>query len=344
MEAYRLYNVVPQLFDFIEDLTNWYIRLNRSRYWGEENTPDKSAAYQTLYTALLELSQVMAPFTPFLSEYLYGQLASLAGTAGEYPQSVHLCAYPKADESLIRSDLETAVDRMQQVILLGRQKREEKKIGLRTPLASLTVVSRDSGLLDDMRVLESYLRDELNVREVRYDSNESAYIELVAKPNFKLLGKRLGKRMKAFQQAIRSLDDEQIGKLQREGKIILEGEVFTSEEIEVLQQARPGTNTVSNARIAVDLDCELTPTLIRGGYAREIVNRIQRSRKELGLEVSDRIEVVYAAEGDLAVAAKEYSDYIAGEVLATSFVAGETDQLAAQIDGMQLRFSIRKVS
>ncbi|MEO0425632.1 MAG: class I tRNA ligase family protein, partial [Pseudomonadota bacterium] len=344
MEAYRLYNVVPQLFNFIEDLTNWYIRLNRSRYWGEENTADKQAAYATLYTALMELSKVMAPFTPFLSEYLYSQLATLAGagTATD-PESVHLSDYPKADASLIREDLETAVDRMQQVILLGRQKREEMKIGLRTPLASLTVVTRDTHLLDDMRALESYLRDELNVREVRYDSDESAYIERVAKPNFKLLGKRLGKRMKAFQQAIRNLTDEQINELQGAGQITLEDEVFTSQEIEVLQQAKPGTNTVSNARIAVDLDCNLTPELIRGGYAREIVNRIQRSRKEMGLEVSDRIEVVYAAEGDLATAATEHADYIAGEVLATSFTAGETDQLSAQIDGMDLRFSITRV-
>jgi isoleucyl-tRNA synthetase len=343
MEAYRLYNVVPQLFDFIEDLTNWYIRLNRSRYWGEGNTPDKQAAYSTLYTALMELSKVMAPFTPFLSEYLYGQLATLTGAAAT-PPSVHLCDYPKAEASRIRADLETAVDRMQQVILLGRQKREEMKIGLRTPLASLTVVSRDTALLDDMRALESYLADELNVREVRYDSDESAYIELVAKPNFKLLGKRLGKRMKSYQQAIRSLSHEQISELQRNGRITLEDEEFTTDEIEVLQQAKPGTNTVSNARIAVDLDCNLTPELIRGGYAREIVNRIQRSRKELGLQVSDRIEVEYAAEGELATAATEHAAYIAGEVLATRFESGETDQFSAQIDGMDLRFSITRVA
>ncbi|MEO0971975.1 MAG: isoleucine--tRNA ligase, partial [Pseudomonadota bacterium] len=343
MEGYRLYNVVPQLFDFIENLTNWYIRLNRSRFWGSEHTADKQAAYSTLYTALLELSQLMAPFAPFLSEHLYAGLATLANPQAELA-SVHWCDYPKADSTLVREDLETAVDRMQQVILLGRQKREEKKIGLRTPLASLTVVSRDEQLLTDMRVLEAYLREELNVREVRYDSDEGAYIEVIAKPNFKLLGKRLGKRMKPFQQAIRNLSGEQIRELQSAGQITLDGEAFNSEEIEVLQQAKEGTNTVSNARIAVDLDCQLTPELIRGGYAREIVNRIQRSRKDLDFEVSDRIEVIYAAEGELAVAAEEHRDYIAGEVLATRFEVGEASELEAQIDGMALGYAITRVS
>ena len=291
MEAYRLYNVVPQLFDFIEDLTNWYIRLNRSRFWGEEVTADKISAYSTLYTALLELSQVMAPFAPFLSEHLYRELAELTGQAAS-PESVHLCDYPTAEKSSINPQLETAVDRMQQVILLGRQKREEVKIGLRTPLASLTVVNRDQALLDEMQSLDSYISEELNVQSVRYDADESQYLELVAKPNFPLLGKRLGKEMKRFQQAIKNLTAEQIATLQADGQIELEGELFNTEEIEVLQNAREGTNTVSNSRIAVDLDCTLTPELIRGGYAREIVNRIQRARKEDGFEVSDRIRGV----------------------------------------------------
>ena len=344
MEAYRLYNVVPQLFDFIEDLTNWYIRLNRSRFWGEEVTADKISAYSTLYTALLELSQVMAPFAPFLSEHLYRELAELTGQAAS-PESVHLCDYPTAEEGLINPQLETAVDRMQQVILLGRQKREEVKIGLRTPLASLTVVNRDQALLDEMRGLDSYISDELNVQSVRYDADESAYLELVAKPNFPLLGKRLGKEMKRFQQAIKNLSPEQISTLQTQGQIELEGETFNTEEIEVLQNAREGTNTVSNSRIAVDLDCELTPELIRGGYAREIVNRIQRARKEDGFEVSDRIRVTYQADGELAQAIEEHEAYISGEVLALEFVNGDANGKLheSEVGEFSFRFSIEQV-
>ncbi len=345
MEAYRLYNVVPQLFDFIEDLTNWYIRLNRSRYWGEEVTADKISAYSTLYTALLELCQVMAPFAPFLSEHLYRELAGLSGKLPT-PESVHLCDYPTEEESYIKPGLEIAVDRMQQVILLGRQKREEVKIGLRTPLSKLTVINRDRALLEEMQALGTYIADELNVQEVAYDADESSYIELVAKPNFPLLGKRLGKEMKKFQKAITTLDPGAIAWLQAEGEIVLDGETFSTEEIEVLQRARQGTDTVSNSRIAVDLDCQLTPALVRGGYAREMVNRIQRARKEEGLDVSDRILVVYAANGDLAAAAEVHSAYICGEVLALAWQAGdpETGAHSSDIADFKFRFAITKAA
>ncbi len=346
MEGYRLYNVVPQLFRFIEDLTNWYIRLNRSRFWGPDITGDKIAAYSTLYTALLELSQVMAPFAPFLSEYLYRELAALSGVEPR-PESVHVCDYPEADATLIKPELEKAVDRMQQVILLGRQKREDVKIGRRTPLARLTVIHRDESLLEEMRALDSYIADELNVRAVEYSADENAYIELVAKPNFPVLGKRLGKRMKEFQKAIATMSADQIGELQASGSFELDGETFGPDEIEVLQVARDGTNTVSNSLIAVDLDCDVTPELKRGGYAREMVNRIQRARKDLGFEVSDRIDVVYAADGELALAATEHEDYIKGEVLAVSFVQGSPEEsVAATVDDQPFAFSLvrRKVS
>jgi isoleucyl-tRNA synthetase len=320
MEAYRLYNVVPQLFDFIEDLTNWYIRLNRGRFWGEEVTADKIAAYSTLYTALYELCQVMAPFAPFLAEHVYRELGALGGGAA-VPASVHLCDYPESEAQWVRPELERAVHRMQQVVLLGRQKREEVKIGLRTPLRSLTVVHRDRSLLDELQQLEGYLRSELNVQEFRYDTDEAAYLTVVAKPNFPLLGKRLGKRMKEFQRLIGELPQQQIEALQREGSLTLQGEEFSTEEIQVLQQARPGTNTLSNGRVAIDLDTTLDEELVRGGYAREIVNRIQRRRKELGLNVADRIDVRYAGDTELMRAADDHQEYVSGETLAVSFEA-----------------------
>ncbi len=345
MEAYRLYNVVPQLFAFIEDLTNWYIRLNRSRYWGEAVTGDKISAYSTLYTTLMELSQVMAPFTPFLSEHLYRELATLSGVSPS-PASVHLCDYPTVEEGYIKPELEQAVERMQQVILLGRQKREDVKIGLRTPLSTLTIIHRDPALLGEMKALNDYIADELNVREVTYSTREADYIQLVAKPNFPVLGRRLGKRMKPFQQAINSLSPEQIATLQQDGVIELDGERFDNEEIEIAQQAREGTNTVSNSRIAVDLDCTLTPELVRGGYAREMVNRIQRARKDQDFAVSDRIHVRYRLDGDLQLAATEHSDYIMNETLALVFAAAADDgagkSVTTEIDGMPFEFSLER--
>ena len=347
MEGYRLYNVVPALFAFIEDLTNWYIRLNRGRFWGEEISADKIAAYSTLYEVLMELSKVMAPFAPFLSEHLYQALAELAGQSAQ-PNSVHLCDYPEAESVKVKPGLETAVERMQQVILLGRQKREEVKIGLRTPLSSLTIINADEALLDDMRRIERYVQEELNVQSVAYSTDESAYIELCAKPNFPLLGKRLGKRMKSFAAVIDVLTPEQIALLQQSSRLELtvdgETEVFSAEEVRVQQQARAGTNTLSNSQIAVDLDCHLTPELIRGGYAREVVNRIQRARKDMNFAVSDRVAVSYTAKGELAQAIGEHRDYVMHETLCVA-LADALDEAAAietEIDGQALRFTVTR--
>jgi isoleucyl-tRNA synthetase len=342
MEAYRLYNVVPRLFDFIEDLTNWYIRLNRSRFWGESISADKIAAYSTLYTALYELSQVMAPFAPFLAEHLYLALSRLGGREA-VPSSVHLCDYPESEPELVREELEVAVDRMQQVVLLGRQRREEVKVGIRTPLRCLTIIHRDPDLLNEIERLEDYIKSELNVFEVRYESDEGAYIELVARPNFPVLGKRLGKRMKTFQAAIGSLTADEIGRLQETGAIEIDGETFSTDEIQVLQQAREGTGTVSNRFISVDLDCALDEELIRGGYAREIVNRIQQRRKELALNVADRIRVFHDGDPELVQAAREHADYIAEATLAIEFAQGEVrGGVKAEVDGRPFSFRIEK--
>ncbi len=354
MERYRLDNVVPRLFSFIEDLTNWYIRLNRPRFWGEGMTADKQAAYATLYTTLYELSAAMAPFAPFLADHIYLSLSRLGGARGAPPRtsehdeeggalSVHLLDYPEADADLTQPALEDAVTRMQRVILLARRKREEVKIGLRTPLASLTIVHRDADLLDGLRSLEETVRRELNVKAVRYEQDESKYIRLYAKPNFPVLGKRLGPRMREVQKQVEALDVEALEAFQAEGSLTLDGETFTTEEINVFREAMPGTNAVSDRLVSIDLDCTLTPDLVREGLAREVVNRIQRSRRELGLEVTDRVEIAYTADAELEAAMAEHHDYIAGEVLALRLAegaAGKSQDLSATIDGKRLDYSI----
>jgi len=344
MEAYRLYNVVPPLLGYIEDLTNWYIRLNRGRFWASGMATDKRAAYSTLYAALLDLAKLMAPFAPFLAEHLYRELSALGGGVAN-PESVHLCDYPVADRGLIRAELETAVDRMQQVVLLGRGKREEVRIGLRTPLRRLTVINRDAALLADLEALEPYVRAELNVQTIAYDPDEGAYIKVVARPNFPRLGKRLGKRMKAFQTAIAALTPVQIDGLQATGAIELDGETFTSAEIEVQQEPQPGTSVVSNRFIAIDLDTELDAELIRSGYAREMVNRIQRYRKDLGFKVTDRIAVRYGGDAELLTAAAAHAEYISSETLAVSFLADPALEGGQQvtIDERPFRYALEKV-
>ncbi|MDE0691462.1 MAG: isoleucine--tRNA ligase [Gammaproteobacteria bacterium] len=350
MERYRLDNVVPRLFSFIEDLTNWYIRLNRPRFWGEGMTADKQAAYTTLYTTLHELSAAMAPFAPFLADHIYLSLSRLGRNEEEGPErkdtpalSVHLLDYPEAEPRLTQPALEDAVTRMQRVILLARRKREEVKIGIRTPLASLTIVHRDADLLDGLRSLEDTVRRELNVKAVRYEQDESKYIRLYAKPNFPVLGKRLGRRMREVQKQVEALDVEALEAFQAEGSLTLDGETFTTEEINVFREAVPGTNAVSDRLVSIDLDCALTPDLVREGLAREVVNRIQRSRRELGLEVTDRIDIAYTADAELEAAMAEHHDYIAGEVLALRLAegaAGKSQDLSATIDGKRLEYSI----
>ncbi len=345
MNAYRLYNVVPRLFEFIEDLTNWHIRLNRGRFWGEDITADKIAAFATLHSVLQELCRVMAPFAPFLSDHLYQELAAFGGGAAK-PASVHLCDYPEFEESFAKPALELAVARMRQVILLGRQQREEAKIGLRTPLRSLTIVHRDPALLAQIGKLGAYIKAELNVRELVFDTDEGRYVELVAKPNFRALGKRLGRRMRTFAPLIGALSPQQIVALQEDGGLVLQGERFGSDEIEVQQRPLPGARVATDGTVSVALDVDLTEELVRGGYAREIVNRVQRVRKDKGFAVADRIVLRFDGAEALVQAAAEHRDYIMGETLCTTFewvsLAQGDELVQAEIDGKAFRFAVTK--
>jgi isoleucyl-tRNA synthetase len=342
MRLYQLYNVVPRLFEFIEDLTNWYIRLNRSRFWGADITADKIAAYSTLYTAVLELSQAMAPFAPFLSEHVYQQLAKLSDQAPK-PLSVHLCAYPEREEHFSAPQLEAAVARMQQVILLGRRCREDAGINLRTPLRTLTIVHADEALLEEIATLEPFIMQELNVKQVAYDRDEDKYIRFYARPNFPVLGKRLGKRMKEVQAEIAKLDRASLERLQNGESVEIAGETFSNEEIFVLREAREGSGAVSNRFVSIVLDTRLDAELVAEGIAREVVNRIQRSRKESGFNVTDRIEVVYGCDDRLAAAIRDHLTHIMGETLAIGFERGDPGPgaIESEIDGTQFRYRLR---
>ena len=345
MEDYKLYNVVPALFDFIEDLTNWYIRLNRSRFWASGVSANKEAAYSTLYKALYELSIAMAPFAPFLAEHLYQKLRGLAATPG--PDSVHLCDYPTAEEANIQPLLEQAVTRLSHIILLGRQKRNQVKIKTKVPLPALTIVHRDEALLAEIARLEDYIRAELNVKSIRYATDESSYIELSAKPNSPVLGKRLGKGFKAAKAAIEALDSEAIEKFQTDRSLELDGETYSGDDILVFREPIAGTNTVSNRFISVDLDCAVTPALAREGLAREVVNRIQRSRRDTGLEVVDRINLSWYADGELAKAISQHAEHIMAETLALTLAPDPTlvhdeASLRFDVDGEALTLVISR--
>ncbi len=343
MEEYKLYNVVPALFEFIEDLTNWYIRLNRTRFWGEGLNDDKCAAYSTLYTTIKEVSTAMAPFAPFLSEHIYQELR----TYGELEiESVHLCDYPVADEKMINSTLEDAVDRMQQIILLGRQKRNQVSIKVKTPLSKLTIIHKDKSVLSEISKLETYIRNELNIKNIEYDQNESNYINLYAKPNSPVLGKKLGKAFGKFRGLIQNLSSDQLEELEANGHIVIEDEKFETSEILLFREAKEGTQALSNRFISIDIDCELNQDLIDEGLAREVVNRIQKTRKDINLNVSDRIQIEYSATEELKNAVEKHRDYIMGETLTIDLKNSSklTDSIEHQVESYNLAIKITKSS
>ena len=343
MEGYRLYNVMPALFEFIEDLTNWYIRLNRSRFWAEGITQDKLSAYHTLYEALFELSISMAPFAPFLSEILYQELKDFSSL--ELPQSVHLCSYPEVNKERIKPLLESAVQRIQHIILLGRQKRNQEKLKTKYPVSEITIIHPDKKLLKEISKLENYIQQELNSKQVKYSTNEEKFIELYAKPNSRILGKRLGKDFKEYKIAIEELSSSEINRLQVEEKITIKNEEFNLEEILIFREAKGGTNTVSNKFISVDMDCKLDSELLAQGQAREVVNRIQKSRKDSGLKVSDRIKLYLKVGTALHSVIKKHDKYIKNETLTTQLNFTETEQrFSFEIDEHEFSFSIEKDS
>jgi isoleucyl-tRNA synthetase len=341
MADYKLYNVVPALFEFIEELTNWYIRLNRSRFWEDGMSADKQAAYQTLYSTLHTVTLCMAPFAPFLAEHIYQRLLPYGAAGAETCESVHLCRYPAPHAESIRPTLEAAVARMQNVILLGRQKRNQVKIKTKTPLARLTIIHRDQSMLDEIARLEDYIRAELNVKEVTYSTEEDRYIRLYAKPNSPVLGKRLGKEFGRFRKSIETLSSAQLNDLQETGALTLDGESFGLDDILVFREPKAGLEALSNRFISIDMDLTLNPALVREGLAREVVNRIQKTRKDSGLNVADRIDVRYRAEGELAEAIKEHAEYIKQETLCHSLESGSGD-LNFDIDEHTLHLNISK--
>lgn len=338
MEAYKLYNVVPQLFTYIEDLTNWYIRLNRRRFWGEGLEADKCEAYSALYTALKEISKIMAPFAPFLSEHIFQELKVFGE---ELPESVHLCDYPKVEESKIDIDLEDAVIRMQELILLGRLKRNEKKVKVRYPLSSLTIIHQDQKLLDGVSKLEGYIKSELNIKEIKYETDESKSIKLFAKPNSRVLGKRLGKEFGKFMGMIKKISSEDLKAFENSGSITLANETFSSDDIFVFREPLEGSEALSNRWITIVMDTDLTPALLQEGLAREVINRIQRTRKDLGFNVEDRVKLEINASGEIEASIKAFEEHIKAETLCSQINFAKDLKDPVEFDIEKHNFSLR---
>jgi isoleucyl-tRNA synthetase len=317
MEAYRLYNVVPKLLDFIEALTNTYIRFNRPHFWKEGMPEDKRFAYETLYHVLISLSKIMAPFAPFLSEEIYLNL-SRALPEGVRKESVHLEEYPVLESRYIKRDLENAVARMDVLVMLGRNLREKIKIKAKIPLLSMKIIHREQKALDDLKKLEPYFQDELNIRAFQYVSREEEYVQVKAKANFPVLGKRVGPKMKAIAARIDALSLAEIEKLETGSTMTLEGEQITVSDVEIRRSSlgeRP--NLVAHQQVSIEVDPTMGEEQILEGLSREIMRKVQQARKNADLKLDARIELSLFVEGRLLAAAKTHEALLKSETLTT---------------------------
>ncbi len=317
MDRYDLQASVRPFVAFIEDLTNWYIRRSRRRFWKTEDDTDKVQAYSTLYDVLLGLCKIAAPFTPFISETIYQNLKTDA-----MPESVHLNDFPTAADAKRDEVLEGQMAMVMSAVEQGRTLRAEYKLKNRQPLAKMHVVCDDSNLLETIQPLESLISDELNVRAVEFSTDSSELATIQAKPNFKQLGPKLGPLMKKAVPLINSLSDEQIAAISggETVSVELEGKAIdlTSSDIEVVRNPKEGLAVSAEGSLVVGLDTQLNDDLLTEGLAREFVNKIQSMRKEMDLEVTQRIHILYTGDEAIGTAVAEYRDYIEVETLALS--------------------------
>ena len=328
MDAYDLQQAVRPLVQFIDDLTNWYIRRSRRRFWKSEDDADKTRAYETLHAVLLRLCQIAAPFTPFISEEIYRNLR----TDG-LPESVHLCDFPLPGGLARDAALEAQMAKVQETVGLARQLRADFNLKVRQPLAALHVVCRDEAILNLIRPLADIVADELNVKEVRFGRDETALAELSAKANYKTLGPKLGGLMKKAVAAVAAFTPAQVAALLdgQSVEVNLDGKFIALDPADVLIQRTPkaGLAVASSGALVVALETALTPALVQEGHARELINRIQNLRKERDLDVADRIALNISADAELLAAIEAHRDVIAAETLAgkleTAPGAGDVD-------------------
>jgi isoleucyl-tRNA synthetase len=316
MEQYNLYRVVPLLVDFIENLTNWYIRRSRRRFWKSESDGDKAHAYETLYYVLVEFSKVMAPFLPFLTEAIYRNL--VAGRVKGAAESVHLAKFPAADERLSFPDLEAKMLLVRRVVAMGRAVRSRDQIKVRQPLGEMTVVIRDPQRRTLVEKMEALIREELNIKNVVFGDDEDSFVSVSAKANFKKLGRVFGPKMKEAAAEIEKLSHDDVRGIESGKTIAICGRAIGLDDIEVRRTRREGVDVETQGDITIGLNTEVTPDLRDEGLARELVNRIQNIRKALQFNVTDRIQVFCSCPDELRGAFGKFREYICTETLAIS--------------------------
>jgi isoleucyl-tRNA synthetase len=336
-DCYNDYNLTRAgraIQDFVtENLSNWYVRLNRKRYWGGEFDKDKLAAYQTLYVCLETVSQLAAPIAPFYMDKIFCDLNNVTGRHKE--NSVHLVLFPEYDESLIDKELEERMDIAQKISSMILGLRRKVSIKVRQPLEKIMVPVPDKYFREKFEAVKDLILAEVNVKEVEYIDDTSSILVKKIKPNFKTLGPRYGKLMKEISNSIASLTPQEIAAFENNGNhtVIINGQKIelTSEDVEIISEDIPGWQVANDGKLTVALDITLSDDLHYEGIAREFVNRIQNIRKENGYDVTDKITVIIEDNDFVREAVNRHASYIASQTLATSV------SLARNLNGENLR-------
>ena len=300
----------------VENLSNWFVRLSRKRYWAGEMDADKLSAYQTLHTCLLTISKLMAPIAPFYADRLYKDLYS--GLAKQGADSVHLDKFPVCDEALVDKALEQRMNLAQRITSMVLALRKKEHIIVRQPLQKIAVPIADQQIKEAISLVKQLILDEVNVKELQFV--EGDMISKKVKCNFRVMGKKFGKMMKAVAAAVAELSQEDIVRLEKEGMLQLvvdnQNVSIEREDVEIVSEDMPGWTVEHDGTITVALDLTISDELKREGLAREVVKRIQTYRKESGFEITDRITVVFSDNETLKAAVEEHKEYIAAQVLA----------------------------
>lgn len=319
------------------DLSNWYVRLNRKRFWGKEMSDDKRSAYDTLYTCLMTVSRLLAPFAPFYADQLYHDLCGKK-------DSVHLDTYPHADESLIDSDLEARMEMAQQITSMVLALRRKVNIKVRQPLQRIMVPATDDQK-HHIEAVKDLILNEVNVKELDYMDGAGILVKKV-KCNYRTMGKKFGKLMKGVAAQMDSLSQEQIADFERQGKvdILVEGQRLSVElvDVEIISEDIPGWLVANEGSLTVALEVTLTDALKNEGTAREIINRVQNIRKDSGLEITDRIHIVVSPNTEAEQAIATFGDYIKAQVLADDITISPNDGQEVEFDDFKLNIEVRK--
>ena len=317
--------------DFVDDMSNWYVRRSRQRFWGKELTQDKINAYKTLYTALVTTAKAAAPMIPFMTEDIYQNL--VRNLDKDAPESVHLCDYPVCDESAIDPELERQMEQVLQIVALGRAARNEANLKNRQPLAQMFVRAE----FESDPLFQTVIAEELNVKELHFVNDASKFTNYTFKPQLKLLGKKFGKQINEVRTALAELDGSKAKQeLDETGKLTITlstGETsLTEEELLIETSQMEGFASITDRGVTVVLDTRLTPELIEEGFVREIISKIQSMRRDADFDVLDHINVTIKTGEKLMAIVESHKDEISHDTLADSITAGEPAGTVAEWD------------